>query len=63
MGAGQRVVAGFLVGARAVVHLTVANAPLVRFGVQNSGPTGTVNLTFISRFMRFENLATYQPPM
>jgi replicative DNA helicase len=29
---------------------------------QRNGPTGTVKLTFLSRFMRFENLATYQPP-
>jgi replicative DNA helicase len=29
---------------------------------QRNGPTGTVKLTFLSRYMRFENLATYQPP-
>jgi len=29
---------------------------------QRTGPTGTVKLTFLSRFMRFENLASYQPP-
>jgi len=29
---------------------------------QRNGPTGTVKLTFLSRYMRFENLASYQPP-
>ncbi|MEN8149921.1 MAG: replicative DNA helicase [Planctomycetota bacterium] len=29
---------------------------------QRTGPTGTVKLTFLNRFMRFENLASYQPP-
>ncbi|MHC4861065.1 MAG: replicative DNA helicase [Planctomycetota bacterium] len=29
---------------------------------QRNGPTGSVKLTFLNRFMRFENLATYQPP-
>jgi replicative DNA helicase len=29
---------------------------------QRNGPTGTVQLSFQSQFMRFENLASYQPP-
>jgi replicative DNA helicase len=29
---------------------------------QRTGPTGTVKLTFLSQYMRFENLSTYQPP-
>jgi replicative DNA helicase len=29
---------------------------------QRNGPTGTVHLSFQAQFMRFENLASYQPP-
>lgn len=29
---------------------------------QRNGPTGKVQIAFVSRFMRFENLANYQPP-
>jgi replicative DNA helicase len=29
---------------------------------QRNGPTGNVKLTFLKRFMRFENLSSYSPP-